>query len=119
MIKYTSDVSWRVPTALQALMPLVQILGVWSFPESPRWLCSKGRFDEAFAVLAKVGMILHLGYIPNALTATSATPTGTSKIDSARLSSKRYKRRSTWKRRTAKAGGLSSYKPQVIANEFF
>lgn len=54
MVEYTSETSWRVPTALQALMPFIQIGGVWFLPESPRWLCSKGRFDEAFGVLAKV-----------------------------------------------------------------
>ncbi|PSN60742.1 general substrate transporter [Corynespora cassiicola Philippines] len=53
MIKYTSNASWRVPTALQGAMPVIQLLGIWFFPESPRWLCSKGRFNEAYQVLAK------------------------------------------------------------------
>ncbi|KAJ4305061.1 hypothetical protein N0V90_000591 [Kalmusia sp. IMI 367209] len=60
MVKYTSDTSWRVPTALQAMMPFIQIVGVWFLPESPRWLCSKGRFDEAFGVLAKVILSLYV-----------------------------------------------------------
>jgi len=37
-----SQWSWRVPTLVQALCPLVQILAVWFIPESPRWLVSKG-----------------------------------------------------------------------------
>lgn len=52
-IKYDGNVAWRVPVALQALMPVVQILGVFTLPESPRWLCSKGRDEEALDVLVK------------------------------------------------------------------
>ncbi|KAL4786289.1 general substrate transporter [Aspergillus varians] len=52
-IKYTSDASWRIPVAMQAAMPLVQFIGVWLLPESPRWLCAKGRDDKAFNTLVK------------------------------------------------------------------
>ncbi|KAL5338858.1 general substrate transporter [Aspergillus crustosus] len=52
-IKYTSDASWRIPVALQAAMPTIQILGVWLLPESPRWLCAKGKHEQAFDALVK------------------------------------------------------------------
>ncbi|KDR76241.1 hypothetical protein GALMADRAFT_225930 [Galerina marginata CBS 339.88] len=45
--------SWRVPTLVQGLFPIVQILAIWFVPESPRWLISKGRESAAAAVLAK------------------------------------------------------------------
>ena len=57
-IKYTGEVSWRVPVALQALMPFLQLIGIFTLPESPRWLCSKDRGNEAFEILVKV-IIIH------------------------------------------------------------
>jgi len=46
--------SWRIPSALQGLPSLVQILLVfWLVPESPRWLVSHGRIPEARAILLK------------------------------------------------------------------
>ncbi|KAF5672749.1 MFS SP sugar:H+ symporter [Fusarium denticulatum] len=53
-VKYAGEASWRVPVALQALMPTLQLLGVFTLPESPRWLCSKGRNAEALDILTKV-----------------------------------------------------------------
>ncbi|CAG8939338.1 unnamed protein product [Penicillium salamii] len=52
-IKYTSEASWRIPVGMQAAMPLIQVIGIWFLPESPRWLCAKDRPDEAFDVLIK------------------------------------------------------------------
>ena len=47
------DWSWRVPSLLQLVPSLLQICTVFLLPESPRWLISKDRDDEAFAVLTK------------------------------------------------------------------
>ncbi|KAG9223600.1 hypothetical protein CCMSSC00406_0009231 [Pleurotus cornucopiae] len=44
--------SWRIPSALQALPSVIQVLLVWAAPESPRWLVSKGRDDQAIKTLA-------------------------------------------------------------------
>ncbi len=44
--------AWRVPSALQALPSVFQVLLVWFAPESPRWLISKGREEEALKTLA-------------------------------------------------------------------
>ncbi|KIY65562.1 hexose transporter [Cylindrobasidium torrendii FP15055 ss-10] len=44
--------SWRIPSVLQALPSLAQLIFIWWAPESPRWLVSKGRDQEALDVLA-------------------------------------------------------------------
>ncbi|KAF9003948.1 hypothetical protein BDQ17DRAFT_1424917 [Cyathus striatus] len=45
--------SWRVPTLVQALVPLLQVSLVWFIPESPRFLVSKGLEGRAAHILAK------------------------------------------------------------------
>ncbi|KAJ5660681.1 uncharacterized protein N7484_000053 [Penicillium longicatenatum] len=45
--------SWRIPSIMQAFFPLVQLLGIFFVPESPRWLVSKNKLDEARAFLIK------------------------------------------------------------------
>jgi hypothetical protein len=39
-------------------MPVVQLIGIFLLPESPRWLCAKDRGTEAMAILVKVRVIL-------------------------------------------------------------
>ncbi|KAL4993324.1 general substrate transporter [Aspergillus recurvatus] len=49
---YVSSWSWRLPTLLQMLCPLVAIPGFLLTPESPRWLVGQNRVEEARKVLA-------------------------------------------------------------------
>lgn len=50
---YESDISWRLPSALQAGFPVVQLVFWWWVPESPRWLVAQDRTAEASAILTK------------------------------------------------------------------
>ncbi|KAG8688318.1 hypothetical protein FRC11_005641 [Ceratobasidium sp. 423] len=45
--------SWRIPSAMMGLVPVLQMIIIWFLPESPRWLMAKGREEEAVRVLAK------------------------------------------------------------------
>jgi len=47
------DWSWRLPSLLQICPSLLQICTVFLLPESPRWLVSQDREEEAYAVLVK------------------------------------------------------------------
>ncbi|CAK7205263.1 hypothetical protein SEUCBS139899_008030 [Sporothrix eucalyptigena] len=38
---------WRIPSLLQAVFTIFQFAFIWFVPESPRWLVSKGRTEEA------------------------------------------------------------------------
>jgi MFS family permease len=50
---YSTSWAWRVPSLLQLAIPVLAAFGTFMSPESPRWLISKGRNEEAKAVLAK------------------------------------------------------------------
>lgn len=45
--------SWRIPLILQCFTCLIVIVSIWFIPESPRWLLTHGREEEALAFLAK------------------------------------------------------------------
>ncbi|KXH56005.1 hypothetical protein CSAL01_12875 [Colletotrichum salicis] len=48
----SSDWSWRIPSLLQALLPIIALPGFMICPESPRWLISVQRQSDARATLA-------------------------------------------------------------------
>jgi len=48
-----SDWAWRIPSLLQICPSTLQLGLVFFLPESPRWLVSKDRGEEAYAVLVK------------------------------------------------------------------
>ncbi|KAG7441097.1 hexose transporter [Guyanagaster necrorhizus] len=50
--KINNTWAWRIPSALQALPSVFQVALIWFVPESPRWLVSKGREEQALKVLA-------------------------------------------------------------------
>jgi MFS family permease len=52
-VDIVGDWSWRIPSILQICPSLLQIVFVFFLPESPRFLVSKDREDEAFAILVK------------------------------------------------------------------
>jgi hypothetical protein len=52
-IEIQSDWSWRLPSILQCLPSLIQVAFAFTVPESPRWLVSKDRSEEALEILIK------------------------------------------------------------------
>lgn len=48
-----SSYSWRIPSYLQGLFPLVQVVLLWWVPESPRFLIARGMVDRAEDMLSK------------------------------------------------------------------
>lgn len=51
--RINSDWGWRIPTIVMAVPSVLQLIFIWLVPESPRWLMSKGKVEQAHAILAK------------------------------------------------------------------
>ncbi|KAK4234497.1 lactose permease [Achaetomium macrosporum] len=51
--KIQNDWSWRIPSLLQMGPSMLQVIFVFFLPESPRFLISKDRYEEAERVLVK------------------------------------------------------------------
>lgn len=52
-----SSAQWRIPIAMQVVFSLM-VLGACLFiPETPRWLASRGRHEEARSVLAQISNV--------------------------------------------------------------
>lgn len=49
-----SSVQWRFPVAFQIFFALLLFTGIIGMPDSPRWLISKDKKDEALTVLSKM-----------------------------------------------------------------
>lgn len=48
------QVGWRVPVAIGYLPAVVVVIGLFFTPESPRWLISKGRKEQALVSLDRL-----------------------------------------------------------------
>lgn len=53
-IHLTDSGQWRIPLGLQMIPAVFLALLIFLFPESPRWLIHKDRYDEAFQTLARL-----------------------------------------------------------------
>lgn len=52
-LRFESSLAWRVPIWCQLISSCMVVLAVWFIPESPRWLYSHGRREEAWDVITK------------------------------------------------------------------
>jgi MFS family permease len=52
--KIPNNWSWRIPSIVQALPSILQIVFVWTVPESPRWQIARGNEERALKTLGDV-----------------------------------------------------------------
>ncbi|EQC35472.1 hypothetical protein SDRG_07180 [Saprolegnia diclina VS20] len=70
----TKHVSWRVVFYLSAIPALYAVAIRYLIPESPKWLASVGRMDEAEAIVAKIERAHGVTYDKDTLKPTVLTP---------------------------------------------
>lgn len=89
-----SNWAWRIPSILQALSSIIQIFCLWWIVESPRWLVSKDRCDEAQAIITRVSHVICEAHLtkPFANQCRSIMPTAILTIRLFWWSSKRSKK---------------------------
>ncbi|OCK79551.1 general substrate transporter [Lepidopterella palustris CBS 459.81] len=80
--------SWRIPSLLQGIPAIIQIVGIFFVPESPRWLISQGREAEAKAILVK--------HHANGVEGNPLVELEYNEIKEAIATDKGYKDRSNW-----------------------
>ncbi|KAI9741045.1 MAG: hypothetical protein M1834_002756 [Cirrosporium novae-zelandiae] len=51
--RMSSSWAWRIPTIFQALPSVLQAVGIFFLPESPRWLVARSHEEKALSILAK------------------------------------------------------------------
>lgn len=52
-----SDAAWRIPLALQIVPGLVLGIGMFFYPDTPRWLLAQERDEEAFQTLSRLRVL--------------------------------------------------------------
>ncbi|KAF2221122.1 general substrate transporter [Elsinoe ampelina] len=52
--EHLGEWDWRMVVFFQMLVPIIILAQVFIIPETPRWLCSKGKFEAAKASLRKI-----------------------------------------------------------------
>ena len=52
-LQIKSNWSWRLPSLLQVAPSVLQLCLIWLLPESPRWLISNDRQEEALHIMAR------------------------------------------------------------------
>ncbi|KAJ5926597.1 hypothetical protein N7516_008370 [Penicillium verrucosum] len=52
-LRFESSLAWRIPIWCQLISSSMVVLSVWFIPESPRWLYSHRRREEAWDVITK------------------------------------------------------------------
>ena len=52
-LNYGGNTSWLIPVSLQLMFPGIVAFCAWLLPESPRWLYTRGKQQQAAAILAK------------------------------------------------------------------